>query len=267
MNIRVDGHQARKRFGQNFLADTSVVARIVESIQPHRHDTLLEIGPGLGALTHALLERVEYLTAIELDRDLAARLRTETRIQNRLTLIEANALHVDYQNLAPGTKWRIVGNLPYNISTPLLFVLLNHAADIQDMYFMLQKEVVERMTATPGSKTYGRLSIMVQYRCQVDALFDVPPESFLPPPKVMSAVVRLQPRPWSLRCDNDDILDRLVARLFNQRRKTLRTILRGTMTDEHWQQLDIDPSARPETLPIDSLILLSNHLALRNVMP
>ncbi len=267
MNNRVDGHQARKRFGQNFLADSAVVARIVECIQPSPDDQLLEIGPGLGALTHALLERVDHLTAIELDRDLAARLRAETQIQNRLTLIEGNALHIDYHHLALGANWRIVGNLPYNISTPLLFVLLGYAADIKDMYFMLQKEVVERMIAPPGSKTYGRLSIMLQYRCQVDALFDVPPESFVPAPKVMSAVVRLQPRPWHMNCCNETTLDRLVARVFNQRRKTMRTILRGTMDDEHWQTLDLDPGARPETMDIDAFILLSNHLAARDIMP
>ncbi len=251
------GHVARKRFGQNFLHDQAVIARIVAAIAPRDGDHLVEIGPGQGALTFALLERAGALTAIELDRDLAAWLRTEAPRHGDLTLIEADALTVDFSSL-PGQPLRLIGNLPYNISTPLLFHALAHASAIADMHFMLQREVVERMAAAPGSKTFGRLSVMLQARCTVEPLLRVPGSAFKPAPKVESAVVRLVPLPSSMVAGVDfAALERVVRAGFAQRRKTLHNALSGIVDDTQLRSLGIDPVARAETLPVSAWLDLS----------
>ena len=215
-------HQARKRFGQHFLTDDAVIERIVEAIAPKADDAVVEIGPGLGAMTVPLAARLAELTVIELDRDLAQRLRAKPK----LAVIEADVLKVDFAALAAeqGCKLRIVGNLPYNISSPILFHLLEAAEHVIDQHFMLQKEVVERMAAAPGSKAYGRLSVMLQWRYRIEALFDVPPEAFDPPPRVDSAILRMQPRATP-RAIAAGTLEELVRVAFSQRRKLLRHTL------------------------------------------
>jgi len=215
-------HQARKRFGQHFLTDDAVIERIVEAIAPKADDAIVEIGPGLGAMTVPLAARLAELTVIELDRDLAQRLRAKPK----LAVIEADVLKVDFAALAAehGCKLRIVGNLPYNISSPILFHLLEAVEHVIDQHFMLQKEVVERMAAAPGSKAYGRLSVMLQWRYRIEALFDVPPEAFDPPPRVDSAIVRMQPRAMP-RAIAAGTLEELVRVAFSQRRKLLRHTL------------------------------------------
>ncbi len=212
-------HIARKRFGQHFLVDGAVIDGIVAAIRPQPGQALVEIGPGLGALTQPLLERAGQLTVIELDRDLAARLRRDSR----LDVVEADVLRVDFTALSQrlGAPLRVVGNLPYNISTPILFHLLDAVSVIVDQHFMLQKEVVERMAATPGHKDFGRLSVMLQWRYDIESVIDVPPESFDPPPRVDSAVVRMQPLPQVPDVD-PALLSALVTAAFSQRRKLLR---------------------------------------------
>ncbi len=261
MSQTIDGHVARKRFGQNFLADTHIIERIITAIHPQASDCMVEIGPGLGALTHHLLPHLNRLVALELDRDLAQRLRIETLVEGKLTLIEANALKFDIASLYDDRPMRIVGNLPYNISTPLIFHLLGHAHRILDMHFMLQKEVVERMVATPGDRAYGRLSVMLQYRCQVDLLFLVPPSAFRPPPKVESAIVRLAPYahlPYP--CSHEARLHQVVTQAFGQRRKTLRNALRDEVPDHAWVELNLSATARPETLSVADYVRLVNWL-------
>ena len=254
-------HTARKRFGQNFLHDPGVIARIVAAIAPRRGEHLVEIGPGQGALTFPLLERVGALTAIELDRDLAAWLRTEAPRYGDLTLIEADALTIDFSGLS-GQPLRVIGNLPYNISTPLLFHALAHADAIADMHFMLQREVVERMAAPPGSKTFGRLSVMLQARCTVESLLHVPGGAFRPAPKVESAVVRLVPLPATHIAEVDfAALDRVVRAGFAQRRKTLHNALSGLVDDAQLRGLGIDPVARAETLPVAAWLALARTVA------
>ena len=215
-------HQPRKRFGQHFLTDDSVIDRIVDAIDPKPGQAVVEIGPGLGAMTGPLAERLDRLSVIELDRDLAQRLRRESKLE----VIEADVLSVDIAALAGGRgqRLRIVGNLPYNISTPILFHLLEAVEHVVDQHFMLQKEVVERMAAAPGSKAYGRLSVMLQWRYRIEALFDVPPEAFDPPPRVDSAIVRMQPRATP-RAIAAETLEELVRVAFSQRRKLLRHTL------------------------------------------
>jgi len=255
-------HRARKRFGQNFLEDDGVIARIVAAIAPRADDHLVEIGPGQGALTAALLgSALMRLDAIELDRDLLTRLQQRFGSDARFFLHSGDALQFQLETLNLGTKLRIVGNLPYNISTPLLFHLLAQKTQIHDMHFMLQREVVDRLAAIPGSKDWGRLAIMIQYHCRVAPLFTVPPEAFSPAPKVMSAVVRLQPlasgeqRPCSPAC-----LDQVVRQAFAQRRKTLRNTLGSLLSEQTLETLNIDPGARAETLTLDQFIDLANCL-------
>ncbi len=241
----------RKRFGQHFLHDPAVVARIVAAIAPAVDDTLLEIGPGTGVLTASLLERVPALHAVEIDRDLADLL--EQRFAGRgLRLHRGDALKLDVAALAPRPgSLRVVGNLPYNISTPLLFHLLDARRALRDMHFMLQREVVDRMAAPPGGGAYGRLSVMVQVHCRVEALFRVGAGAFRPPPRVESAVVRLtlRERPAVAEC-HLPALGRVVAAAFAQRRKTLRNCLRGLLSAEAIAQAGVEPGARPETLSV-----------------
>lgn len=252
-------HRARKRFGQNFLHDESVVARIIDAIDPRPGQTIVEIGPGRAALTGALIERVGHVQAIEIDRDLAARLR-ERFSADRLTLIEADALKIDWSQFA-ATPLRIVGNLPYNISTPLLFALLPIAERVIDQHFMLQKEVVDRMVAAPGGKTYGRLSVMLQFRYRLSKLFDVPRDAFRPAPLVTSSVVRMQPRAeGELHRVDADAFARVVAAAFGQRRKTLRNALSDVLDAGEIATAGVDPQARAETLSVASFVDLARRV-------
>ncbi|GAB4178549.1 MAG: 16S rRNA (adenine(1518)-N(6)/adenine(1519)-N(6)) -dimethyltransferase RsmA [Rhodocyclaceae bacterium] len=253
-------HTARKRFGQHFLIDRGVVRAIVAAIDPAPADRIVEIGPGLGALTIALLERVPHLDVIELDRDLAARLASAWPPE-RLTVHCGDALRFDFSALGPGL--RVAGNLPYNISTPLLFCIAAHAPSIRDAIFMLQKEVVERMVAAPGSRVYGRLSVSVQCRFELEELFEVGPEAFRPPPKVRSAVVRMVPRPALAQAVRDETaFARILAAAFGQRRKTLRNSLRKELPESALVELGIDPGLRAEDLPVGDFVRLANRAAL-----
>ncbi|EKE75739.1 dimethyladenosine transferase [Gallaecimonas xiamenensis 3-C-1] len=252
------GHRARKRFGQNFLSDMDVIANIVRAINPRADDVLVEIGPGLGALTEPVLEAAGHLQVVELDRDLAARLRE----RDGITVNEADALKFDFGTLhQPGKPFKVFGNLPYNISTPLLFHLFRWSACIDEMHFMLQKEVVERMAAGPGSKQYGRLSVMTQYFCQVIPVLVVGPESFKPAPKVDSAVVRLVPhkvKPYPVK--DEKRLSQLLTEAFNQRRKTVRNTFKQHFTGEQLEALGVDPAARPENLSLAQYCTLADAL-------
>ena len=252
-------HIARKRFGQNFLQDQSIISQLIASAQTQPQQHWVEIGPGLGALTAPLLRTGVRLDVIELDRDLVSLLHTAFHDHPQLTIHSADALHFDFTALATDAeKLRVIGNLPYNISTPLLFHLLSNAHCIQDMHFMLQKEVVNRMCAAPGSKQYGRLSVMVQYYCATEWLFDVPPESFDPIPKVMSAIIRLTPHLTPpVVINNIENLNRVVTEAFSQRRKTLRNCLNKLLDEDALIQLNIDPNARAETLSLADFAKLS----------
>lgn len=252
-------HIARKRFGQNFLVDSGIVDAIVRAVDPQSGDAVAEIGPGLGALTEPLLKRLDHLHVVEIDRDLIARLK-KIHSRERVTIHEGDALAFDFSTL--GSDLRVVGNLPYNISTPLLFHLAGFAANVRDMHFMLQKEVVERMVAVPGDSECGRLSIMLQYRFHLDWLLDVPPESFDPPPKVQSAVVRLIPKkPAELDARDEPLLARLVMTAFSQRRKMLRNTLKAMVTDADFAATGVDPTRRAEDLGVADFVRLANHLA------
>lgn len=258
------GHTARKRFGQNFLVDEDVIDRIVRAIRPLPGQAVVEIGPGLAALTKPLSDEAGHLHVVELDRDLAARLRADEQLGPRLTVHEADALRFDFAALARelGQPLRVCGNLPYNISTPLIFQLLAQSGAISDMHFMLQKEVVERLAAAPGCADYGRLTIMVQYHCYVEPVLMVPPGAFLPPPKVESAVVRLIPHPVKpVVADDEALLSRICAEAFTQRRKTLRNALRNWLDDEGFTALGLDPQLRPENLSVADYVAIANHLA------
>lgn len=258
------GHTARKRFGQNFLHDDQIIQSIVAAINPQANDFLIEIGPGLGALTEPVAEQIEHLTVIELDRDLAERLRHHPFLHQKLTIIEQDVMRFDFQQLAQQAEkpLRIFGNLPYNISTPLMFHLFQYHDVIQDMHFMLQKEVVNRLCAGPNSKAYGRLTIMAQYFCQVIPVLEVPPSAFKPAPKVDSAVVRLVPHkvlPYPVK----DLywLNRVCTQAFNQRRKTLRNSLMDLFTAEQLVELEIKLTDRAENLTIADYARLANWLA------
>lgn len=252
-------HHARKRFGQNFLTDGHIIDAIVRAIDPHDGQALIEIGPGLGALTLPLLAHCRPLTVIELDRDLAARLRR----QDGLRVVESDVLKVDFGALAdelcaPGAKLRIAGNLPYNISSPILFHLLPWAGRVEDQHFMLQKEVVDRMAAGPGSKAYGRLSVMLQWRYHIESVLDVPPESFDPPPKVDSAVVRMIPWPQPVALDAARF-EQMMAVAFSQRRKLLRHSL-GRWLEEQGIEHGFDLQRRAEEVPVAEFTALAASL-------
>lgn len=259
------GHTARKRFGQNFLHDDYVIGQIVDAIHPIDGENLVEIGPGLGALTQPVCECVEQLTVVELDRDLAARLKTHPFMAKKLTIVEHDALKFDFTSLIKdGKPLRVFGNLPYNISTPLMFHLFSFAEKVQDMHFMLQKEVVNRLAAGPNHKNYGRLSVMAQYHCHVMPVLNVPPEAFNPPPKVDSAVVRLVPHKVKpVQVVSEQTLHTVCAAAFNQRRKTLRNSLKELVSEEELVALSIDPKARAENLSLDAFARISNHISNR----
>lgn len=254
-------HIPRKRFGQNFLKDQSVLDAIISAIAPKTCDAMLEIGPGLGAMTEKLLPYLSRLTVIELDRDLAAYL--ESRFSpDKLIVQYGDALDFDITTITPpsGEKIRIVGNLPYNISTPLLFHLMTFAHLIEDQHFMLQKEVVERMVADPGNKAYGRLSVMLQWRYDMEMLFTVPPDAFEPAPKVDSAIVRMIPKENQVACSLP-ALEKVVTQAFSQRRKMVRNNLAPFFSETELINLGIDPTKRPEDLTVEQFVHLSNHLA------
>ena len=254
-------HRARKRFGQNFLHDPGVIARIVRSIHPQPDDTLVEIGPGLGALTQPLLAAAGKLTVIELDRDLVPLLRETCGNSPSLTIIQADALKMDFASLAPTAgKLRLIGNLPYNISTPLLFHLLKFSDHIADMHFMLQKEVVDRMCAEPDTEAYGRLTVTLAARAQCDSLFHVGPGAFKPAPKVDSAVVKLMPRPPPFEIRDLTAFDRIVTAAFGQRRKTLSNALKSVMDADAIRAAGIDPGIRAEKLPPEAFATLAAQL-------
>ncbi len=252
-------HRAKKRFGQNFLHDKSIIGRIVSSINPQPGENIVEIGPGLGAMTMPVLESCKKMTAIELDRSLIENLENISASVGELTLQQGDALKFDFSQLPFEPKLRLIGNLPYNISTPLLFHFMKWVDQIQDMHFMLQKEVVQRMAAGPGSKTYGRLSVMLQYYCQVVPLFEVHPGAFNPPPKVDSAIVRLIPHAQPpVKVSDFKFFAELVTSAFNARRKTIRNSMKKYLTEEQIQEIGIDPQTRPEQLGLVQFAALAN---------
>ncbi len=257
------GHRARKRFGQNFLHDPQVIGRIVKAISPKSTDLLVEIGPGLGALTEPVAETAGHLTVVELDRDLAERLQQHPKLASKLTIYQADAMKFDFSQLCQqDKKLKVFGNLPYNISTPLLFHLFEFADFIENMHFMLQKEVVQRMTAAHGSKAYGRLSVMTQFYCHAMPVVEVGPGAFKPAPKVDSAVVRLIPKATTEREDVPvSVLNRVCLEAFNQRRKTLRNCFSNFATAEQLTELGIDPTLRPEQLSVGEFIRIAQWLA------
>ncbi|MGL5392305.1 MAG: 16S rRNA (adenine(1518)-N(6)/adenine(1519)-N(6))-dimethyltransferase RsmA [Shewanella sp.] len=254
------GHTARKRFGQNFLTDGNVINRIVGAIAPDNDHVMVEIGPGLGALTEPVAMAVDNLTVVELDRDLVERLHQHPVLKDKLTIHQGDALQFDLAQLCPSDKkLKVFGNLPYNISTPLMFHLFEFAEQIDTMHFMLQKEVVLRLSASPGCKAYGRLTVMAQYFCQVVPVLEVPPHSFTPAPKVDSAVVRLLPyseKPFP--CKDVNVLRQLCTTAFNMRRKTLRNNLKHMLSDAEFEQLGIDPSQRPEQISVEQYVAMAN---------
>lgn len=252
-------HRPRKRFGQHFLVDAATIHHIISAIAPAGDEHIVEIGPGQGALTGALARRAGHLTLVELDRDLVATLQREFVGSDNVTIIGQDALEVDYAQI--GAPLRLVGNLPYNISTPLLFHLASFSAAIEDMHFMLQKEVVDRITAEPGGKTWGRLGVMLALAFDSEHLFDVGPASFDPPPRVDSAVVRLTPRSDPPEVTDKALLEDVVRRAFSKRRKTLRNALRDIAGPAHFEAADIDATQRAETIGVDRFAALANAIA------
>jgi 16S rRNA (adenine1518-N6/adenine1519-N6)-dimethyltransferase len=247
-------HIARKRFGQHFLSDGGIIDAIVDAIQPEPGQAMVEIGPGLAALTQPLVERLGHLTVIELDRDLAVRL----RLHKQLSVVESDVLKVNFTALFKGQKLRVVGNLPYNISTPILFHLLNHVDIIEDQHFMLQKEVIDRMVAAPSTSDYGRLSVMLQWRYEMENVLFVPPESFEPPPRVDSAVVRMIPRAQPAPVDFQ-LLEKMVQVAFSQRRKLLRHTLGAWLTERNFAGT-FDVQRRAEEVPVQEYLDLAIQL-------
>ena len=257
------GHKHKKQFGQNFLNNDRVIDHIVRNIHPQACDHMVEIGPGEAALTEPLLEVVKHMDIIEIDNDLILPLTLKFAANPAFHLHHTDALSFDYATLlhTADERIRVVGNLPYNISSPLMFHLLEYAANIIDMHFMLQKEVVDRICASPGSKQFGRLSVMMQYHCKTEHLFDVGPENFTPPPKVDSAILRLTPyQTKPVVADNEKLFSELVKQSFSLKRKTLRNNLKGTLSGEQIEACGIDPSARAETLPVSDFVKLANYL-------
>ena len=253
-------HKPRKRFGQNFLHDHNIIYSLLSSLNAQAKDHWVEIGPGMGALTEPLLAQGLNLEVVELDRDLVVYLKDKFKAYPHLKIHSADALRFDFAALAKDNeKLRVIGNLPYNISTPLMFHLLDNAKCIEDMHFMLQKEVVDRICAEPGNKKYGRLSVMMQYYCKTELLFDVPPESFDPAPKVMSAIVKLIPHAQPpVEVNNLKMLNRVVVQAFSQRRKTLRNSLKKLIEEDAISALGVDPNLRAEMISLTDFARLSN---------
>ncbi len=256
------GHTARKRFGQNFLHDDYIIDSIVAAIAPQADDNIVEIGPGLGALTEPVASKVNRLNVVELDRDLAERLAKHPILADKLNITQADAMQFDFGQLASADKQlRVFGNLPYNISTPLMFHLFEYADKISDMHFMLQKEVVNRLCAGPNCKAYGRLSVMAQYYCKVIPVLEVPPTAFIPAPKVESAVVRLEPYdtpPFVAK--SLKTLNQVCSMAFNQRRKTIRNGLRDLLSVEQLQEIGIDSTKRAENISVEEYVNMANYV-------
>jgi 16S rRNA (adenine1518-N6/adenine1519-N6)-dimethyltransferase len=263
----MSSHKAKKKFGQNFLVDEQIIENIIAAIRPEPDDNIVEIGPGLGALTRPLLKKLNHLHVVEIDRDIIARLESDYPQDNqkvKLTIHAGDALEFDFAGLP--APLRIVGNLPYNISSPLLFHFAAYADRIRDMHFMLQNEVVERMVAKPSTAEYGRLSVMLQYRFHMEKLLDVPPESFRPAPKVDSAVVRMVPLPASeIAVRNEKLFAAIVRTAFGQRRKTLRNTLRGYLNEADFERLGVNPQLRAENLSVVEFASAANYLNEREV--
>ena len=255
-------HKAKKKFGQNFLVDEQIIGDIISAIRPEPQDNMVEIGPGLGALTRPLLKKLNHLHVVEIDRDIIARLQQDypqDNLKSKLTIHAGDALKFDIATLP--APLRIVGNLPYNISSPLLFHFAAYAGFILDMHFMLQNEVVERMVAEPSTPAYGRLSVMLQYRFRMEKLLDVPPESFRPAPKVDSAIVRMIPLPASeIAVRNEKLFAAIVRTAFGQRRKTLRNTLKSYLSGQDFENLGIDAQLRAENLAVADFIKVANYL-------
>ncbi len=259
-------HRARKRFGQNFLSDPAIIHKIIQSINPKPGQRLIEIGPGLGALTCPILNLVNEMDVIELDRDIVPKLQLNCGLDavqnNKLRIHNIDVLQFNFAELNYAEPLRIIGNLPYNISTPIIFHLVEHSNLIQDMYFMLQKEVVLRLAAKPDTSNYSRLSVMAQYYFQVDALFLVPPESFEPIPKVESAIVRLVPHKTKpVQVADEKAFKKLVTLAFSQRRKTLRNVLKKTCSAAQLESIDIDPSSRAQSLNLQQFADIYNIIS------
>lgn len=265
------GHHAKKRFGQNFLIDQNIIQAIVSAINPKNSDNLIEIGPGLGALTEPVAQLVDHFTVIEVDNDLIARLKVHPTLSSKLTIEEGDVLSKDFSKLASlDNKAKVFGNLPYNISTPLIIHLIKQKDLISNMTFMLQKEVVDRIGAVPNSKQFGRLSLIVQYFCDVYSVIDVPPESFVPPPKVQSAVIQLVPKS-TIKNPVKDIgaFETVTSIAFSQRRKTVRNSLSRLLADEDWSKLEelgISSSARAENLSLNQFVALTNYIIDNNYL-
>jgi len=256
-------HVAKKRFGQNFLTDQGVIDSLVDAISPKADDLMVEIGPGLGALTKPLLQKLDMLHVVEVDRDIISWMQKEYA-KNSITIHNSDALKFNFTAL--GEHIRVVGNLPYNISTPILFHLLDNVKHITDMHFMLQKEVVERMVAEPSTAAYGRLSVMLQYRLQMEYLFTVPPEAFDPAPKVESAFVRCVPHaalPYTAK--DEALFAKVVTAAFGQRRKTLRNTLKGLLDDEGFTALNIDSQQRAENLGVAEFVAIANYMSSKKI--
>ncbi len=254
-------HRARKRFGQNFLSDPGIIQRIIQSINPRQGDRIIEIGPGLGALTCPILKQIGEMDVIELDRDIIPKLQLNCGLDSKLHIHNVDVLKFDFASLDQDQPLRIIGNLPYNISTPIIFHLVEYSSIIQDMFFMLQKEVVERLAARPDTSNYSRLSVMAQYYFKVTPLFLVPPESFQPVPKVDSAIVRLIPhKDKPVQVDNEEAFGKLVSQAFSQRRKTLRNVLRELCTADQIEAAGIDPASRAQSLTLQQFADLFSQL-------
>ena len=260
-------HLAKKRFGQNFLTDQAVIASLISAINPQNSDLLVEIGPGLGALTKPLLKKVDHLHVVEIDRDIVSWMQKEY-VYNGISIHNVDALKFDFSqliNIKNSHQLRVIGNLPYNISTPILFHLLDNLACITDMHFMLQKEVVERMVALPSTPAYGRLSVMLQYYLQMEYLMTVPPEAFEPAPKVESAFVRCVPFASPPFVAKDTALfAKIVMSAFGQRRKTIRNTLKDFFSDDDFEQINISSQLRAENLSVSDFVLITNYLITSN---
>ncbi len=257
-------HTAKKRFGQNFLTDQGIIGSLINAIDPKMDDLMVEIGPGLGAMTQPLIAKLNHLHVVELDRDIVTWMQSHYPA-NKISIHNIDALKFDFSDIAKSTaegKIRVVGNLPYNISTPILFLLLENVSAITDMHFMLQKEVVERMVAEPSTPAYGRLSVMLQYRLQMEYLLTVPPEAFDPPPKVESAFVRAVPfAQLPYPAIDESLFAKVVLAAFGQRRKTLRNTLKGILDDAGFEALGIDSQQRAENLSVAAFVSIANHLS------
>lgn len=260
------GHTARKRFGQNFLNDQRVIDAIVAAINPKNEDHLVEIGPGLGALTEPVAAKVDAMSVVELDRDLVERLESHPTLKDKLTIHQGDALQFDFSALAKeGERLKVFGNLPYNISTPLMFHLFEQADIIENMHFMLQKEVVLRLCASPNTKAYGRLSVMAQYYCKMIPVIEVGPQCFVPPPKVDSAVIRLEPyRELPHPALDIKQLQHVVTQAFSMRRKTVRNSLKGILTAEEMEQIGVDVTYRAEQVSLKQFVDIANYITKRS---